>query len=137
MTIVNKKYEETTENTTGSVIDNEDNMNVGSTIRPSNSGNTELTSSNTKPSNKTLYINNQEALIQKNNIVSPHSSNSTDNETVQNSSEEEGIEKEQIEENKNDNGNNKIVLKMLLAFSFVSISISLVIFYLRKRNYLK
>lgn len=125
MTIVNKKFEEMTENTTGSVIDNEDNMNVGSTIRPSSSGNTELISSNTKPSNKPLYINNQEDLIQKNNIVSPHSSNSsnsTDNEAVQNSSEEEVIKKEQIEEN------NKIVLKMLLAFSSVSISLGIFLF---------
>lgn len=142
MTIVNKKSEAMTENTTDSVIDNEGNMNEGSTIIPYNSGNTELTSANTKPNNKPLYISNQETSIQKENTVSPHSSNSTDNETVKNSSEEEVNEKEKmeenkIEENKNDNRNNKIVLKILLAFSFISISIFIVIFYLKKQNNFK
>ena len=97
----------------------------------------ETTMETTKPSNKPLHINNQEASIQKNDIVSSHSSNSKDNEIVQNSSEEEVIVKEQIEENKNDNVSNKKVSKMLLAFSFVSIPTFLVTFYLRKRNYFK
>lgn len=136
MTIVNKKYEATIENNT-------DNMNVGSQNRPSSSGNTGLTSSNTKPSNRQPSIDNKEDSIQENSIVSSHGLNSTDNETVQDSSEEGTAKKEPIEENKKleenrkDNGNNKIVLKVLLAFSFVSIPISLVIFYLRKINYFK
>ena len=130
MTIVNKKNEATIENNTG-------NINLGSQNRPSSSGNTGFTSSNTKPINKQPSIENQEDLIQENSIVSSHNSNSTDNETVQDSSEEGIIKKEPVEENKNDNGNNKIVLKVLLAFSFVSIPTSLVIFYLRKINYFK
>lgn len=137
MIIGNKKYESTTENTTDSVIDNEGNMNLGSTIKPSNSENTELTSSNTKPSDKTLYTNNQEDSIQQNDVVSNYSLGSADNETVQNSSEEDVIEKEQMGENKNDNENNKTVLKMLAAFSVVSVSSFLGIFYLRKLNYFK
>ncbi len=130
MTIVNKKNEATIENNTG-------NINLGSQNRPSSSVNTGFTSSNTKPINKQPSIENQEDLIQENSIVSSHNSNSTDNETVQDSSEEGIIKKEPVEENKNDNGNNKIVLKVLLAFSFVSIPTSLVIFYLRKINYFK
>lgn len=129
MTIVNNKYEATIENNTG-------NINVGSQNRPSSSVNTELTSSNTKPINRQPSINNHEDSIQENSIVSSHSLNSTDNETVQDSSKEGTINKEPIEE-KNNNGNNKMVLKVLLAFSFVSISTSLVIFYLRKINYFK
>lgn len=134
MTIVNNKSEEMTENIIDSVIDNEDNVNGGSTNRPSNSENTELTFVNKKPNNKPLYISNEEISIQKENTVSPHSSNSTDDETVKNSSEKEINEKEQMEENKNNNGSNKIILKVVLAFSLISISIFLTIFYLRKRN---
>ena len=134
MTIVNNKSEEMTENIIDSVIDNEDNVNGGSTNRPSNSENTELTFVNKKPNNKPLYISNEEFSIQKENTVSPHSLNSTDDETVKNSYEKEINEKEQMEENKNNNGSNKIILKVVLAFSLISISIFLTIFYLRKRN---
>lgn len=112
MTIINKKYEAMTENATGSVIDKEGNSNTFL--------------------NKPLYNNNKESSIEENNIVSSNDSNSTDNETIQKDSKEE-----QIDENKNENGNNKILLKMLLAFSFVSISIFLAVFYLRNRNKLK
>lgn len=130
MTIVNKKYEATIENNTG-------NINVGSQNRPSSSVNTELTSSNTKPINKQPFINNHEDSIQENSIVSSHSLNSTDKETVQDISEEGTVKKEPIKEENNNNGNHKMVLKVLLASSFVSISTALVIFYLRKISYFK
>lgn len=145
MTIINKNPEGMTEDTTDNVIDNEGNINGDSTNipsinRPSNSGNTELNSANTKPNNKPLDISNEETPIQKENTVSLHSlnstnsSNDTDNETVKNSSEEEVNEKEQMEESKSNNGNNKNLLKVVLGFSFISISILSITFYLRKRN---
>lgn len=136
MTIVNNKYEESTENIIDDVIDrvidNEGSINVDSTIRPSNSVNNELMLSNTKPNNKGTYTNNQEASVNKNNVVTSNSLNSTENEIAQISSEEDFTEQQQIDEDKNANENNKIILKMLLTFFIGFSSISLVIFLLKK-----